>query len=156
MNVKIVDFPTKQIAYVQHCGAPQQVLDSAAKFIAWRKQTGLSPIESSETFGIPYSDPDTVAPEAFRLDICGTISQTAIPSNPFGVIAGTIPGGRCAVARHYGSHDNIRDTVYQLYREWLPNSGEELRDYPCFFHWINFIHDVDERELLTDVYLPIK
>jgi len=156
LNVKIVDFPATHIAYVQHCGAPQQVLDSAAKFIAWRKQTGLSPIASSETFGIPYSDPNTVAPEDFRLDICGTIKASAIPDNEFGVIAGVIPGGRCAVARHYGSHDTIANTVYQLYREWLPDSGEELRDFPCFFHWINFIHEVDECELLTDVYLPIK
>ncbi|QUN05163.1 AraC family transcriptional regulator [Shewanella yunxiaonensis] len=156
MDVKIVDFPPRNIAYLSHRGSPQRVLDSAAKFIAWRKQTGLSPVASSETYAVPYSDPNTVAPEDFRLDICGTIQQSQIPYNEFGVIAGTLPGGRCAVARHYGSHDHIGDTVYRLYREWLPQSGEELRDFPCYFHWLNFVHEVDESELMTDVYLPLK
>lgn len=156
MDVKIVDFQPRNIAYLSHRGSPQRVLDSAAKFIAWRKQTGLSPVVSSETYAVPYSDPNTVAPEDFRLDICGTIQQSQIPDNEFGVIAGTLPGGRCAVARHYGSHDHIGDTVYRLYREWLPQSGEELRDFPCYFHWLNFVHEVDESELMTDVYLPLK
>ncbi|WP_337115148.1 AraC family transcriptional regulator [Pseudoalteromonas sp. Hal040] len=62
----------------------------------------------------------------------------------------------CAVVRHNGSHDTISDTVYYLYREWLVQSGEEVRDFPCFFHYLNLIHEVDECDLQTDIYLPIK
>jgi AraC family transcriptional regulator len=43
-----------------------------------------------------------------------------------------------------------------LYRDWLPESGEELRDFPLFFHYHNFVHEVAEHELLTDIYLPLK
>lgn len=50
----------------------------------------------------------------------------------------------------------MSDTVYYLYQTWLPDSGEELRDFPCFFHYLNFVHEVDECELVTDIYLPIK
>lgn len=43
-----------------------------------------------------------------------------------------------------------------LYREWLPRSGEQLRDYPVFFHYVNVGPDVKEQEMITDVYLPLK
>lgn len=69
-----------------------------------------------------------------------------------GVKNGEIPGGRCAVIRHKGSHDNLDESIYGVYREWLPESGEEIRDYPCFFHYINLIHEVDECDLLTDIF----
>ncbi|KFZ39199.1 AraC family transcriptional regulator [Shewanella mangrovi] len=155
MQVKIVEKPTQQIAYLTHLGDPQRVLETAGKFIEWRKATGLSPIASSDTFGIPFADPNTVPAEEFRVDIAGTIN-TPVPANTFGVQNGEIPGGRFAVLRHLGSHDNLSDSVYALYRDWLPESGEELRDFPCFFHWLNFIHEVDECDLQTDIYLPIK
>ncbi len=91
----------------------------------------------------------------FKFDICGTVDQD-IPQNKQGVKAGVIPSGRCAVVRHKGSHDQIRDIVCCLYRDWLPVSGEEVRDFPVYFHYLNFIHEVNENELLTDIYLPLK
>jgi hypothetical protein len=42
-----------------------------------------------------------------------------------------------------------------LYRDWLPASGEELRDFPLYFHYLNLVHEVAVHELLTDIYLPL-
>lgn len=155
MNVNIVNFETTKVALIEHLGPPERVLETAAKFIAWRKETGLSPVKTSHTYGIPYSDPKTTDPEKFRWDICGTFDGD-IPANDYGTKSGTIPGGRCAVIRHLGSYDNVDKGIYAWYREWLPESGEEVRDYPCFFHYVNLIHEVDECDLITDIYFPLK
>ncbi|MBU2979542.1 AraC family transcriptional regulator [Alteromonas sp. C1M14] len=155
INIKIVNFEATKVALLEHLGAPNTVLETASKFIAWRKEMGLSPVTTSRTFGIPYSDPNTTEPEQFRWDVCGTI-ESDVPDNPYGVKNGMIPGGRCAVMRHKGSHDGLDESIYAFYREWLPKSGEEIRDYPCFFHYLNFIHEVDECDLLTDIYFPVK
>lgn len=155
MDIKVVHFEERKIALIEHRGNQNLVLETAAKFISWRKETGLSPVKTSDTFGVPYSDPKETAPEDFRFDICGTHSGE-VPRNDYGVKTGVIPEGRCAVVRYKGSHDLMPETIYYMYREWLPNSGEELRDFPCFFHYINLIHEVDECELLTDIYLPLK
>ena len=155
MEVSIIDFDETQVAALEHRGAPERVNDSARLFIAWRKSTGLSPVNTSQTFGIAYDDPETTEPEHFRFDICGSVSA-AVPDNPQGVINKIIPGGRCAVVRHLGSHDRIKDSAYYLYREWLPHSGEDLRDFPLYFHYINLIPDTAEHELITDLYLPLK
>jgi len=155
MEVKIVDFKETKVAMLEHRDSPDRVLESAGKFIKWRKQSKLSPVKSSQTYGIAYDDPKTTEPENFRFDICGSIVGD-VPENSQGVKTGFIPGGRCAVIRHEGSHDNLDKHIYYLYKDWLPQSDEEPRDYPCFFHYLNLITDVEEHELLTDIYLPLK
>ncbi len=155
MNVEIIDFTETPVALVEHKGPREQVLNSVGQFIAWRKETGLSPVKSSKTFGVPYNDPNTTAPEDFRFDVCGSHGGE-VPANDYGVKSGVIPGGRCAVIRLSGSHEKIDETIYHLYRDWLPQSGEELRDYPCFFQYLNFIYEVDECDLQTDIFLPLK
>ncbi|WP_167632160.1 AraC family transcriptional regulator [Mariprofundus ferrooxydans] len=155
MEVNIVDSAETRVAVLEHRGAPQLVNDSVMRFIEWRKQSGLSPVKTSRTFGLVYDDPATVAPEQFRFDICGEVSSD-VPANPQGVKSGRIPGGRCAVIRHHGPHERIGDKIYYLYRDWLPESGEELRDAHLFFHYLNLRTEVEEHELITDIYLPLK
>jgi AraC family transcriptional regulator len=155
MEVNIVDFVATPVAVLEHRGPPEQVNDSVLRFIEWRKQTGLSPIKSSRTFGVVYDDPNTVAPEQFRFDICGEVAGE-VPANPQGVKTGAIPGGRCAVVRHHGAHERLGEAVYYLYRDWLPGSGEELRDARLFFHYLNLRSEVADHELQTDIYLPLR
>jgi AraC family transcriptional regulator len=155
MEVRIIDFKETMVAVLEHRGAPDLLFDSVRKFIDWRKQSGLSPIVSSRTFGVVYSDPETTPAEAFRFDICGEV-DAPVAQNPQGVVTRHIPAGRCATLRHYGSTDRIDESAYYLYRDWLPQSGEELRDYPLFFHYIKKLPDVAEHEQVTDVYLPLK
>ena len=155
MNVNIVDFKAQPVALLTHQGSANTLMNTAAKFIEWRKESGFSPVKTSRTYGIPYSDPATTEDHAFRFDFAGSITRP-ITENSQGVRNGEIPAGRCAVVRHNGSHDTISDMVYYVYREWLVQSGEEVRDFPCFFHYLNLIHEVDECDLQTDIYLPIK
>lgn len=155
MKVTIEEFLEESVAVLEHVGPPETINTSVVKFIEWRKSNSLSPNATSNTYGVPYSDPAQTIPEEFRFDICGTVKED-VPSNPQGVVHKSIPSGRCAVVRHHGSTDTISDTVLPLYSEWLPSSGEELRDFPCFFHYISRMPAVDEHEQITDVYLPLK
>ena len=155
MEVKISLFKQTKIAVLEHRGAMTLVNDSVKIFIDWRKSSGLSPVKTSQSFGIVYDNPDTTPPDDFRFDICGSVLQD-VPANPQGVINKTIPEGRCAVVRHLGAHERLGENIYFLYREWLPGSGEELRDFPLFFHYLNLMPDTPEHELVTDIYLPLK
>lgn len=156
MKVNIIDFPETRVAMLSHHGAVERMNDSAARFIEWRKTTGLSPVKTSRTYGVAPCDPATTKAEEFRFDFCGTVNTAIDEKNPFGVINGIIPAGRCAVLHHPGSHATLGDSARHLYLDWLPKSGEELRDFPLFFHYFNFVHEVAEHELLTDIYLPLK
>lgn len=154
MEAEVINFPEMNIAVFEHRGSHQNLNESISQFINWRKETNHSPVATSRTFGLAYDDPSVVEPEQFRFDICGEVKDE-IPENGYSVINKIIPGGRCVKIRHFGSHDDLDETVYYLYRDWLAENDETPRDFPCFFEYINFFPEVSEHELITDVYLPL-
>ena len=153
MEVRIVEFPETRVAAAEHRGPPQLEYETSKKLIAWRIEHRLTPA-SHKTYGVHYTDLNTVAPADHRVDFCVSYDLPVQP-NPQGIVSKVIPANRCALVRHLGSRSYNSAAVY-LYREWLPLSGESLGDYPIFFHYVNVGPQVQEHEMITDVYLPLK
>jgi AraC family transcriptional regulator len=153
MDVQIVVFPETKVAAVEHRGPPQLEYETARKLVAWRQRHHLDR-EHHRSYGIHYTDPYTTPPAKHRVDFCLSF-DLEVPPNPEGVIKKVIPRSRCAFARHLGSRAHNAAAVF-LYREWLPNSGETLGDFPIIFHYVNVGPDVPEHAMITDVYLPLK
>jgi AraC family transcriptional regulator len=155
-EVKIVDFPETKVGVLEHRGDPRRIGETIRTFIAWRRENHLHPSKSA-TFNLLYGDPDTTPPEEFRLDLAAAVPGDGdVAPSSYGVGARTIPAGRCAVLRHVGSDDGFAATFDYLYREWLPKSGEEPRDFPLFLQRVKFFPDVPEHEAVTDVFLPLR
>lgn len=152
--VEIVVFPETRVAVLEHRGDPRTIGNTVRKFIQWRKQHKLPP-ERSATFNIVYDDPEQVAAEDYRLDICAATDRE-VGANACGVVSKSIPAGRCAVLRHKGSDSGLGEAVRYLYSEWLPRSAEELRDFPIYFQRVKFFPDVPEVDAVTDIFLPLK
>ena len=72
------------------------------------------------------------------------------------MVAGLIPGGRCAVLRGTGRSDDLEPAALFLYRDGLPESGEELRDFPLYAQRVSFFPDVAEKDAVTDLFLPLR
>ncbi|MEM9632533.1 MAG: GyrI-like domain-containing protein [Pseudomonadota bacterium] len=153
-DIQIVEFPETLVAALEHKGPQAGLTTSARKFIAWRKEQGLSPAKSA-TFNILYDDPKTTAPAEFRFDFCCEIT-TPVSQNASGLVTKTIPRGPCAVLRHQGSLDFAEGKIRSLYRDWLPESGHELRDFPLFVKRLTFYPDVPEHEAEADIFLPLQ
>jgi AraC family transcriptional regulator len=152
-QVKIIDAAPTTIALMEHRGDPRHLGRSIQRFIAWRKATGLAP-KTSATFTI-FHDPEPARPEDFRIDLCAATDRP-IAANDEGVKPGLIPGGRCALLRVVGSSENMGPAASFLYREWMPESGEEARDFPLYCQRVTFFPDVAEHETVTDLLLPLK
>lgn len=153
MNVHIINFPETRIAALEHHGPESRTYESTMKFIEWRRANGVKPGDG-ETYGIHYSDPRVTFPEDYRLDICVSVEHE-IAENPQGVVNKVIPACRCAVARHKGSREHVSAAEYLVF-EWLPGSGEELGEFPVFFHYLNVGPNVRDIDMITDVYLPLR
>jgi AraC family transcriptional regulator len=147
-RVEIVKRAPTRVACYEHRGPRWQLNQSIRKFVEWRQQNQL-PRQVSATFNVFYDSTDT------RIDLCAA-TEKEIDANSFGVIAKTIPGGRCAVLRHIGSDNTLGQTVAYLCGEWLPQSGEQVGDFPLFCERVEFFPDVPEDEAVTDVYLPLR
>lgn len=153
-DIRIVDFPETKLAVLEHRGDPKLIGDSIRAFIAWRRKHHLHPGRHA-TFNIFYDDPYQVRPADYRFDLCVAVDQD-LTDDAAGIVGKTIPAGRCAVLRHTGSDDHLHRSVSYLYSQWLPQSGEELRDFPLFAQRIRFFPDVPEHEAVVDIFLPLK
>lgn len=155
MNVTKKSEPKVRLAVIEHKGDLNGLINSVDKLISWVKEQATTlKLKPGETFGIAYDDPKTTPADEFRFDIGIKVPENLTLKGE--VVEKYLPAGRYATAIHKGSHDNIAETVYQLYREWLPSSGEALGDFPCVFCYQNFRHEVAETELLTECRLLLK
>ncbi|KTD17807.1 AraC family transcriptional regulator [Legionella jordanis] len=155
MNVTIKNMKARRLAVFEHRGDPAKVGESVNKLIHWAKtqSMNLKP-KAGEAFGFAYDDPKTTAAANFRFDLAITVPEQLKLEGM--IVEKRLPAGRYAVAVHKGSRDNIGDTVYALYKNWLTQSGEELGELPCIFCYYNLDHEVAETELLTECWLLLK
>jgi AraC family transcriptional regulator len=153
-DVTICDVAPTPVAIMKHRGDPATIGATIQRFIAWRKATGLLP-RISPTFNVFHSDPRTTPPAEYRMDLCvGT--DRPIEANGERIEAGTIHGGRCAVLRVVGNTNNLEPAALYLYRDWLPVSGEEARDFTLYCQRIAFFPEVPEHEAAVELFLPLK
>ncbi|HWR01243.1 MAG TPA: GyrI-like domain-containing protein [Chlorobaculum sp.] len=153
-SVAIVDFPETTVAVKEHRGDPELIGKSVMEFIEWRRLNHLHPSVGA-TFNILYGDPAGSDSENYRIDLCVAVEREM--SDPhYGIVPGSIPAGRCAVMRHIGTDDGLGARIRQFLTEWLPDSGEQMRDYPMFLQRVRFYPEVPEIEAISDIFLPIE
>jgi AraC family transcriptional regulator len=155
-DVTIREVPPTPVAIMEHRGDRATLGETFQRFIAWRKAAGLSP-ETSPTFMVFRSERIPANPADYSMDICIGTDQP-IDANDAWFKAGVIPGGRCAVLRVVnGASNNMEPEGLFLYRDWLPASGEEARDFPIYSkRWLSLVPDVPVHEVVAELFLPLK
>lgn len=153
-QVSIREVAPTRVAIFEHRGDRRTIDATIQRFIAWRKAAGLSP-QTSPTFNVWYSERDPANPADYSMDLCvGVDAGYPIDLQDENVKAGEIPGGRCAVLRVTGDTHNLEPAALFLYREWLPGSGEEMRDFPIYCQ--RFFLSPPELGTAAEVFLPLR
>ncbi|WP_426030277.1 AraC family transcriptional regulator [Caulobacter sp. DWP3-1-3b2] len=153
-QVTILDVAPTRVAMFEHRGDPETLDITIQRFIAWRKAAGMSP-KTHPTFNIWRSERRPADPADYSMDLCvGVGADQPIDTGDETVKAGEIPGGRCAVLRVTGDTHNLEPAALYLYRDWLPASGEEMRDFPIYCQ--RFFLDEPEQGTAAELHLPLK
>lgn len=108
----------------------------------------------SRMIGISHDDPHVTDESKFRYDACVTIDHEVKPEGDVGLK--TIAGGKYAVFLHAGPYERFQQTYDQIFKNWLPGSGERLREEPCFELYLNSPDQVKPEDLRTEIWLPIQ
>jgi AraC family transcriptional regulator len=145
--------PATKVAFVRHIGP------YAAVGAAWQKLcsfAGPRQLLGPKTIyiGISRDDPKLTASELLRYDACITLDRELARSGEIGVQV--IPSGRYAVFLHSGPYENFSTTYDAIYRDWLPGSGEQLRDEPAFDLYLNTPETTPPADLRTEIWLPLE
>lgn len=151
-DVTLREVAPTRVAVFEHRGDPSALDATIQRFIAWRKASGLSP-RTNPTFNVWHSERQPADPADYGMDLCvGT--DGPIEARGEAVTEGEIPGGRCAVLRVTGDTHNLEPAALYLYRDWLPASGEEMRDFPIYCQ--RFFPGAPEEGGAVELFLPLR
>lgn len=154
-DVTIRDVPAIRVAMIEHRGDRETIPDTRQRFMAWRQAAGHGP-EIAPSYMVFRSEREPAIAADYAMDLCVETDQP-VGLNAQQVIAGTIPGGRCAVLRYPGNTNNLEPAGLYLYRDWLPASGEEARDFPIYCRrQLALIPGVSAHEVVVELFLPLK
>jgi AraC family transcriptional regulator len=111
--------------------------------------------EHTIMFGVFSDDPDIVNSDNIRYDAAVNISEIDITL--FDEISQfTIEKGRYAKFSHTNSIHHLNDAYRYIFNQWLPESGQTLKDTPIFEIYPNkYLSVPTPNKLTAEIYIPI-
>lgn len=152
MKVAIKHLTPRPIAFVPHIGPYKEVGPAFDTLMAWAAPRGLL-CPGVQILGVCYDDPTVTPSGKIRYEAAITVDDEVEPEGEVGVR--TLPGGDHAVICHQGPYQELSNTYDCIYGQWLPTSGREPADDPCFEVYLNDPEGTDPEDLLTDIYIPL-
>jgi AraC family transcriptional regulator len=142
------------VVYARRIGDYNQSARSAWEAVcAYAGPQGLIGPQS-QFIGCSHDDPSITPAEKLRYDACITVDRAVEPAGDIGVQ--TIDGGRFAVFLHAGPYSDFSRTYGAIYGQWLPGSGEKLRDASCLEIYLNSPDQVQPEQLRTEIWVAIE
>lgn len=155
MKVEIKNLPGYRLAYAANLeGYSQTKIEKAWQTLCgWAAPRGLIN-ESTVWIGISFDNPDITPAEKCRYYACLNIPENVEPSGEIGKII--LPTGKYAVLSFKGFADEIAHAYKYLYSSWLPVSGFQPADTPCFEIYYSTPDQNPEKKFIMDICLPVK
>jgi len=152
MEVKLVELPPARVAYRRHIGPYGPAVGQfwAEAILPWMLGHGLA---QATCYGIGHDDPSVTPADKCRYDACVEIPAGFEPGGQFSVAE--LPGGRYAVTRYTGSPRDIGPAWNRLMKEWLPSSGLQCDERPCFERYDNLATQTDG-SFTCEICIPVK
>lgn len=154
VTIKEMEQPIRMVG-VLHTGPYMEIGKAFEKLNLWLMEVNAWP-HLRGVVGIYHDDPTCVAEEALRSHACAVLQADHGIELPAELAQVEAAAGRYAVLRYQGPYAGLQQAYQWLFSTWLPQSGEELADEPCFEDYLNNPREVSPEALLTDIYLPLQ
>ena len=129
MKVEVKELPPVRIATLRYTGPYGAPIGEfwAHRVVPWARSLG---VRLDWRYGISYDDPSMTPPSECRYDAGIEVPDDFVATGETRIQQ--LPGGLHAVARFHGSAIEIERAWPWMLREWLPDSGYQMDDRPCF------------------------
>lgn len=148
--VRMRDVPPRTVAYIRVADPYRGgVAEAAQRLVAWAEARGVA---DRQWLGYQWEDPEIVALEKCRYDVAVEVDRV----QPRGEVGRyDFPAMRVAEVEIRGGLDLGQRALDWLFGTWLPASGFEPDDQPCFEAWIGrpFAHGTERFEVRAQ--LPV-
>lgn len=151
-EVIITETPALHLAMLPHTGPYATIGAAFDRIMAWAGARGLLG-EGTRFIALYLDDPSSVPDAALRSKAGLTVPPGTVLEP--GMEAVELPALRCPRLRFRGPYSELEGAYDALFGEWLPGSGEEPADHPCFEEYLNDCRTLPPAEWLTDIFLPL-
>lgn len=152
MKVEIKEMPALRVIYVRHFGGYDGVGEAWAKLFRRAGPRGLIG-PKTKMLGVSYDNPDITPNDKCRYDACMTIPENTAVDGEIGLM--DIPGGKYAVYHYEGTIGGLGEAYDRLYGEWLPQSGYQPENRPCYELYYSNPDGHPERKFACDICIPV-
>lgn len=157
-EVKVKSIPDLHVAYIRHIGPykgnTKLFEELFGKLKKWAGPRGLLQFPKTKAIAVYHDDPKVTDEANLRLSICITVPEDTEVDGE--ICKMVIPGGKYAVARFRLKADQYEDAWQSLIGGWLPESGYQPDDRPCYEDYINDPKEHPRNIHIVDFYFPVK
>lgn len=158
VNVEVKEVPEMHIAYIRHIGpyAGDMALFKKLfdRLCTWAGPRGLLRFPETKFIAIYHDNPDVTDEARLRTDVCITVPADTKAEGEVG--KAIIPAGKYAIAHFEINVEQYADAWKALYGGWLPESGYQPDDRPCFELYLNDPKTHPQGKHIVDIYAPVK
>ncbi len=156
-HVEVQEFPEMHVAYVRHIGpykGDSQLFEGLFnKLFRWAGPRNLLNPDA-KIIAMYHDNPDITDEDKLRTDVCVTVPADTSVEGEIGKT--TIPAGQYAVAHFELDPDQYEQAWNLVYGGWLPDSGYQPDERPCFELYRNDPKTHPENKCIVDICVAVK
>jgi len=157
-QVEVRDMPEMHVAYIRHIGPYkgdnalfERLFNSLWK---WAGPRGLLRFPETKCLSVYHDNPDITEEGKLRTDVCITVPPDTPVDGEIGKM--TLPAGAYAVGHFEIDADDYEAAWNSIYGGWLPESGYQPADGPCFEMCLNNPKEHPQQKHIVDICIPVK
>lgn len=154
MGVEVKEMPEMHVAYYRRVGSYSGVGEAFEKLMRWAGPRGLIRFPETRMLGVYHDDPEITDPSRLRSSACITVPEGTEVNGEIGTM--TVPGGKFAVGSFEITHEQFTEAWDELMGRWLPESGYQPDDRPCYELYRNDPKNHPEGKFIVDICVPVK
>lgn len=154
LNVEVKDLPAMTLAYVRHIG-PYKGDDGLFeklwnKLFTWAGPRNLINADT-KSLAIYHDDPNITIDKKLRVSVCITVPEDTKVDGEVGKME--LEAAKYVMARFEINANEFELAWEWVYSDWLPKSGYQPDDKPCFEM---FPEEPKDGKFIVDICVPIK
>lgn len=154
-GIEVIVISDMIVAYIRVIGGEKEVFQKAiARLMRWSEIRDLIHFPETKILSLYHDNPDITDGIKLRTSLCISVPEHTKVNGEIGKMV--IPGGKYAVAHFIIGADEFKPAWDFIWGEWLPESGYQPDERPCFEVYMNNPDEHPEHKTIVDIYVPVK
>jgi AraC family transcriptional regulator len=158
VKVEVKDMPEMTVAYVRHIGpykGNSKLFEGLwGRLMKWAGPRGLLQQPDLKCLSVYHDDPGITDEQNLRTSVCISVRPDTKVDGEVGKMS--IPAGKYASAHFEINPDEYQQAWDYVFGTWLPDSGYQPDDRPCFELCLNDPKQHPEHKHVVDICVPVR